>query len=154
MIFGPAYKGIPLVISTSINYSLMLGKDIPFSFNRKEMKTHGEGGLLIGSPLKGRVVIIDDVITSGISAMESISIIKKTGAEPVAMLIALDRMECSVDRCISSRKSAVQEVAETYGIPVISIASLNDIFSNVMNDINLSKYRERISEYREVYGIL
>ncbi|AGF48642.1 orotate phosphoribosyltransferase [Candidatus Kinetoplastibacterium oncopeltii TCC290E] len=154
MIFGPAYKGIPLVISTSINYSLMLNKDLPFSFNRKEIKSHGEGGLLIGSPLKGKVVIIDDVITSGISARESINIIKQSGAEPVAMLIALDRMEYSVERGISLRKSAVQEVIETYNIPVISIASLNDIFSNVINDVNLFKYRKRISQYREAYGIL
>lgn len=154
MLFGPAYKGIPLVISTAINYSLMLNKDIPFSFNRKEIKSHGEGGLLIGSPLKGKVVIIDDVITSGISARESINIIKHSGAEPVAMLIALDRMECSVDSCISSRISAVQEVTETYKIPVISVASLNDIFSNVMNDTNLSNYRKRITQYRKEYGIL
>ncbi|AGF49369.1 orotate phosphoribosyltransferase [Candidatus Kinetoplastidibacterium galati] len=154
MIFGPAYKGIPLVISTAINYSLMLKKDIPFSFNRKETKSHGEGGLLIGSQLKGKVVIIDDVITSGISARESINIIKQSGAEPVAMLIALDRMECSIDNNTHSKRSAVQEVVETYNIPVISIASLNDIFSNVMNDINLSTHRERITQYREKYGIL
>src|SRR5690606_34111769 len=127
MLFGPAYKGIPLATATAValaNHPETADRNIPFAFNRKEAKDHGEGGVLVGAPLQGRVVIIADVITAGTSVRESVQIIRHSGAQPAAVLIALDRMErAGADDALSSH-SAVQDVAKTYGIPVVSIASL------------------------------
>src|SRR5690606_18652823 len=128
--FGPAYKGIPLAAATAMALAAE-GPDVPFAFNRKEAKAHGEGGSLIGAPLAGRVVIIDDVITAGTSVRESVDIIRAAGAEPAAVLIALDRMERAGTAQALSDGSAVQDVEQTYGIPVISIASLDDILAHL-----------------------
>src|SRR5690606_7397290 len=127
MLFGPAYKGIPLSTATSValaGHPGLEGRDAPFAFNRKEAKDHGEGGTLVGAPLRGKVVIIDDVITAGTSVRESVEIIRQAGAEPAAVLIALDRMErAGPDEALSAH-SAVQDVSASFGIPVVSIASL------------------------------
>jgi len=156
MLFGPAYKGIPLSTATSValaNHSGMGGRDVPFAFNRKEAKDHGEGGVLVGAPLRGKVVIIDDVITAGTSVRESVEIIRQAGAEPAAVLIALDRMErAGADDALSAH-SAVQDVAKTYGIPVVSIASLADIMGLLENDAQLAEHRDAVAAYRAKYGV-
>ncbi len=157
MLFGPAYKGIPLATATAValaGHPGMQGRDVPFAFNRKEAKDHGEGGTLVGAPLKGRVVIIDDVITAGTSVRESVEIIRAAGAEPAAVLIALDRMErAGADDALSSH-SAVQEVAKTYGMPVISIASLKDIMALLEQDPAFAEHRGAVAAYRARYGVL
>ncbi|WP_353149445.1 orotate phosphoribosyltransferase [Pollutimonas bauzanensis] len=156
MLFGPAYKGIPLSTATSValaNHPDIGGRDVPFAFNRKEAKDHGEGGVLVGAPLQGKVVIIDDVITAGTSVRESVEIIRQAGAEPAAVLIALDRMErAGADDALSAH-SAVQDVARTYGIPVVSIASLDDIMGLLENDAQLAEHREAVAAYRAKYGV-
>jgi orotate phosphoribosyltransferase len=156
MLFGPAYKGIPLSTATSValaNHPALAGRDVPFAFNRKEAKDHGEGGVLVGAPLKGRVVIIDDVITAGTSVRESVEIIRHAGAEPAAVLIALDRMERAGADDALSVHSAVQDVAQTYGMPVVSIASLSDIMALLDGDEQLAEYRQAVAAYRNRYGI-
>lgn len=121
----------------------MQGKsDVPFAYNRKEAKDHGEGGTLVGAPLKGKVVIIDDVITAGTSVRESVEIIRAAGAEPAAVLIAMDRMERAGPDDALSAHSAVQDVAKTYGIPVVSIASLADILALLQDDAAFAEHRE------------
>ncbi len=156
MLFGPAYKGIPLSTATAISlvrHPAQQGRDVPFAFNRKEAKDNGEGGVLVGAPLKGRVVIIDDVITAGTSVRESVDIIRQAGAEPAAVLIALDRMERAGPDDALSPHSAVQEVERTYGIPVVSIASLSDIMSLLEGDAGLSGHRAAVQAYRAKYGV-
>lgn len=156
MLFGPAYKGIPLSTATAIalaRHTALDGRDVPFAFNRKEAKDHGEGGVLVGAPLQGKVVIIDDVITAGTSVRESVDIIRQAGAEPVAVLIALDRMERAGRDGELSEHSAVQDVQRTYGMPVVSIASLTDIMSVLEADATLAEYREAVQAYRARYGI-
>jgi orotate phosphoribosyltransferase len=128
MVFGPAYKGITLASSTAIALA-QAGRNVPFAFNRKEAKDHGEGGTLIGAPLKGRVVIIDDVISAGTSIRESVHLIRQHGATPAGVLIALDRQERGGTAEAPSALSATQEIQERYGIPVLSIASLDDVLS-------------------------
>lgn len=123
ILYGPAYKGIPLVCATAMAFSERTGREMPFAFNRKEAKDHGEGGHLVGAPLKGEVLMIDDVITAGTSVRESVDIIRKAGANPQAVLIALDREERGEDVHLT----AVEEVEERFGIPVIRIVSLRDI---------------------------
>jgi len=156
MLFGPAYKGIPLATATAValaNHPALTGRNVPFAFNRKEVKGHGEGGMLIGAPLAGRVVIIDDVITAGTSVRESVQIIRQAGAEPAAVLIALDRMErAGADDALSSH-SAVQEVAKTYDIPVVSIASLSDIMALMEEDPQFGEHRDAVAAYRKKYGV-
>lgn len=156
MLFGPAYKGIPLSTATAValaNHPGLKGRDVPFAFNRKEAKDHGEGGILVGAPLQGKVVIIDDVITAGTSVRESVEIIRQAGAQPAAVLIALDRMErAGPDEALSTH-SAVQDVADTYGIPVVSIASLADIMALLENDSQLAEHREAVATYRSKYGV-
>src|SRR5690606_8152883 len=128
-------------------------RDVPFAFNRKEAKDHGEGGTLVGAPLQGRVVIIDDVITAGTSVRESVDIIRQAGAEPAAVLIALDRMErAGADDALSER-SAVQEVERRYGMPVVSIASLGDIMALLDDDPSSGEHREAVAAYRGRYGV-
>lgn len=156
MLFGPAYKGIPLSTATATalaRHPALSGRDVPFAFNRKEAKDHGEGGVLVGAPLQGKVVIIDDVITAGTSVRESVDIIRQAGAEPVAVLIALDRMERAGRDGELSEHSAVQDVQRTYGMPVVSIASLTDIMSVLEADATLAEYREAVQAYRARYGI-
>ncbi|MBK1780769.1 orotate phosphoribosyltransferase [Advenella sp. WQ 585] len=156
MLFGPAYKGISLATATSIalaNHPGLNGRDVPFSFNRKEAKDHGEGGVLVGAPLQGKVVIIDDVITAGTSVRESVDIIRKAGATPAAVLIALDRMErAGPDEALSAH-SAVQDVSQTYGIPVVSIASLNDIMQLLDEDAGFAEHKDAVAAYRTKYGV-
>ena len=131
----------------------MQGKsDVPFAYNRKEAKDHGEGGTLVGAPLKGKVVIIDDVITAGTSVRESVEIIRAAGAEPAAVLIAMDRMERAGPDDALSAHSAVQDVAKTYGIPVVSIASLADILALLQDDAAFAEHREAVLAYRTKYG--
>jgi len=131
----------------------MQGRDVPFAFNRKEAKDHGEGGTLVGAPLQGKVVIIDDVITAGTSVRESVDIIRQAGAEPAAVLIALDRMERAGPDDALSAHSAVQDVTATYGIPVVSIASLADIMAVLQDDAALAEHRGAVAAYRERYGV-
>ncbi|WP_397475133.1 orotate phosphoribosyltransferase [Pusillimonas sp.] len=156
MLFGPAYKGIPLATATAValaSHPATAERHIPFAFNRKEAKDHGEGGVLVGAPLQGRVVIIDDVITAGTSVRESVQIIRQAGAQPAAVLIALDRMErAGADDALSSH-SAVQDVANTYGIPVVSIASLGDIMALMDGDSQFGEHRDAVALYRDKYGV-
>jgi orotate phosphoribosyltransferase len=147
ILYGPAYKGIPLVSTTAIAYSQLAEKDIPFAFNRKEAKDHGEGGLLVGASLQGRVIIVDDVITAGTSVRESVEIISTAGAVPAGVLIALDRQEKG-----QNNNSAVQEVKEQFNIPVISIISLSNIVDYLT--ANPCEQLDRIKTYQQLYGIL
>lgn len=147
ILYGPAYKGIPLVSTTSIAYAQLTNQDIPFVFNRKEAKDHGEGGLLVGSPLQGNVVILDDVITAGTSARESIDIITAADATPVGILIALDRQEQGLNET-----SIIQELKKNYGIPVIAIVSLADIIEFIANSPEYKNHIEAIELYQQTYG--
>ena len=156
MLFGPAYKGIPLVTATSVALAAR-GRDVPFAFNRKEAKDHGEGGSLVGAPLKGRVVIIDDVITAGTSVRESVRLIQAAGARPAAVLIALDRMERVGPDDALSEHSAVQDVERTNGCPVVSIASLDDILDMIQQgggNGEFEQHREAVLAYRARYGVI
>ena len=128
MIFGPAYKGIPLAASVAMNLA-RLGCDVPWAFNRKEAKDHGEGGVIVGSPLKGRVVIIDDVISAGTSVRESVKIIQDAGATPAGVLIAGDRKERGGNAVDMTETSAVQDVEKTFGMNVVSIINLHDLLA-------------------------
>ncbi|QWF70681.1 orotate phosphoribosyltransferase [Methylomonas paludis] len=147
VLYGPAYKGIPLAAGTAIAYS-QLKADIPFAFNRKEAKDHGEGGVLVGAPLQGKVLIIDDVITAGTSVRESIQIISAAGASVAGVLIALDRQEKG-----ETELSAVQEVTRQYNIPVIAIISLAEIISYIQLNEPDSEKLPIIHAYRQQYGI-
>jgi len=147
MLYGPAYKGIPLASAASIAYS-RLKQDIPFAFNRKEAKDHGEGGLIVGAPLQGNVLILDDVITAGTSVRESVEIINNMNATPAGVLIALDRQEKG-----ENEKSAVQEVSERFAMPVIAIISLTQIIEFLELDGKSSEQLEIIKAYRLKYGV-
>jgi orotate phosphoribosyltransferase len=148
VLFGPAYKGIPLGAATAVSLSSLHRKNIPFAFNRKEAKTHGEGGTLVGAPVSGKVMIIDDVITAGTAIREVISIIKAAGAEPAGVIVALDRQEKG-----QGELSAIQEVERDFNIPVLSIVNLNQVLDYIKDDASLSSYAEAISLYRSHYGI-
>ena len=156
MLFGPAYKGITLASATAVALAKM-GRNLPFAFNRKEAKDHGEGGTLIGAPLAGRVVIIDDVISAGTSVRESVQLIRAAGAEPAGVLIALDRQERGGDATTVSEHSATQDVARLYGIPVVAIASLADLLAFLESGGDearaLAEYRPQVRAYRERYGV-
>jgi orotate phosphoribosyltransferase len=147
VMFGPAYKGISLAATTSVALA-DAGRNVPFCYNRKEAKDHGEGGVLVGAPLKGRVLIIDDVISAGTSVRESVELIKKAGTEPAGVLIALDRMERG-----QGELSAVQEVTQQFGIPVIAIASLNDLLGYLAARPELAENLQKAEAYRQQYGI-
>jgi len=155
MLFGPAYKGITLAASCAIALA-QDGVNIPFSYNRKEAKDHGEGGNLVGAKLVGNVVIIDDVISAGTSVRESVNIIKDAGANPCAVLIALDRMEKSGTDIEIGKYSAVQDVSQEFGIPVVAIATLNDLFNYLQTSANteLKKYLDDVAVYRNTYGVI
>lgn len=154
MLYGPAYKGITLAAATAIALADE-GINVPYAYNRKEVKDHGEGGSLVGAPVKGRVVIIDDVISAGTSVRESVELIREAGAEPAAVLIALDRMERSGTATEVGEKSAVQAVEQEFGLPVIAIASLADLMSflTASSDAELTAYLPAVKAYREKYGI-
>ncbi len=144
MLFGPAYKGIPLVASTAVALAEHHGIRAPWSFNRKEAKDHGEGGLIVGQPLAGRVVIVDDVITAGTAIRESVDLIKKSGAEPVAVLLALDRQERG-----AGDHSAVQEVEQQFGLRCVSLLTLADLIASDLP----AEQRAALEAYRARYGI-
>lgn len=145
--YGPAYKGIPLAVATAMAYSELTKTDMPFAFNRKEAKDHGEGGLLVGSPLNGRVLIIDDVITAGTSVRESVEIIRNANATPAGVLIALDRQEKGLGNI-----SAIQEVTERFGLPVTAIISLCHII-DYLKATGETENLTAIETYRHRYGI-
>ncbi len=149
VMFGPAYKGIPLVATTAMALAEFHQIDVPFAYNRKEKKDHGEGGQIVGAELKGKVLIIDDVITAGTAIRESIDLIRAAGAEPSGVIVALDRMEKG-----QSGRSAIQEVTDTYGIPVISIITLNDIIDYLQQ--HQDRYHDALTAmhtYRQTYGV-
>lgn len=155
MLFGPAYKGITLASATAMALA-DLGRNIPFAYNRKEAKDHGEGGMIVGARLQGRVVIVDDVISAGTSVRESVDMIRAAGATPCAVLIALDRMERSGRDDALSMYSAMQEITMAYGMPVISIGNLNDLLEYLAHadaDAQLSRYRDAVAAYRARYGV-
>ena len=147
LLFGPAYKGIPLVAAVSMALADS-GRNIRYSFNRKEAKDHGEGGSVIGAPLSGRVLIVDDVISAGTSVRESVDLIRASAAAPGGVVIALDRMERG-----TGTMSAVQEVRASYNIPVISIATLDDLVTYLKSDSRQGKQLEAVGRYREQYGV-
>jgi len=159
MIFGPAYKGIPLGAAVAIELA-RLGKNVPFAYNRKEAKDHGEGGSLVGAPLKGRVLIVDDVMSAGTAARESIALIKAAGATPHAVAIALDRQEMATEKqADGSTKdvpySAVQYVREQVGLHVCAIAELSDLLTylNAQEGNAMGEHLARTQAYRERYGV-
>lgn len=154
MLYGPAYKGITLAAATAIALADG-GRNVPYAYNRKEAKDHGEGGSLVGAPVKGKVVIIDDVISAGTSVRESVKLIRDAGAEPAAVLIALDRMEKSGTATEIGDKSAVQAVEQEFGLPVVAIANLADLmaFLTTSSNADLTNYLPAVKAYREKYGI-
>jgi orotate phosphoribosyltransferase len=154
MLYGPAYKGITLAAATVIALANQ-HKNVPFAYNRKEAKDHGEGGTLVGAPVKGKVVIIDDVISAGTSVRESVELIRAAGAEPAAVLIALDRMERSGNAIDIGEHSAVQSVEHEFGIPVIAIANLSNLmdYLDASKDPALQQYLPAVTAYRKQYGI-
>lgn len=150
VLFGPAYKGIPLAATTSVCLANDFNIDKPYAFNRKEAKDHGEGGNIVGHALEGNVLIIDDVITAGTAIREAMDIITANGAKPAGVVIALDRMEKG-----KGELSAIQEVEQEYGIPVMSIITLNDIIDYLAqsNDPQSQHYLDAMKIYRRQYGI-
>ncbi len=150
VLFGPAYKGIPLAATTSVALATQFQCNKPYAFNRKEAKTHGEGGSIVGHTLTGNVLIIDDVITAGTAIREAIDIISANGATPAGVVVALDRMEKG-----AGQHSAIQEVEQEYGIPVTSIITLNDIIDYLAqsDDANSQGYLDAMKTYRLKYGI-
>jgi len=156
MLFGPAYKGITLASATAMSLAAH-GRRVPFAFNRKEAKDHGEGGDIVGAPLAGRVVIVDDVISAGTSVTESVETIRRHGAEPAAVLIALDRQERSGTATEIGPSSATESIRERFGIPVFAIASLDDLLTFLESadstDAGLATHRDRVAAYRARYGV-
>jgi orotate phosphoribosyltransferase len=147
MLFGPAYKGIPLAAGSAMQLSAQ-GSNKPFCFNRKEAKDHGEGGTLVGAPLKGRVIVVDDVISAGTSVRESVEIIRANGAELAGVVIAIDRMERG-----TGAKSAAQEVRDAFGVPVVAVANLDDLMRFIAGDARLTEYLPAVQTYRNTYGV-
>jgi orotate phosphoribosyltransferase len=148
MLFGPAYKGIPLAAATAIALYEHHGKDYPYAFNRKEAKDHGEGGTIVGAPLQGRVLLVDDVITAGTAIREAADIVAGQGAQLAGVAIALDREERG-----TGAQSAVQEVEARYGISVISIVGLKEVVNHVGSSLNDAALLEKVQAYRSQYGI-
>jgi len=147
MLFGPAYKGIPLASTCSIALADEHQKDLPYSFNRKEAKNHGEGGTIVGSALENKVMIIDDVISAGTSVRESIDLINQAKASPAGVVIALDRQEVG-----KGNVSAIQEIEESYNIPVVSIIKLEHLITYLQDNTELEEYYDKVKSYREQYG--
>ncbi len=155
MLFGPAYKGIALAAATAMALA-ELGVDVPFAYNRKEAKDHGEGGVVVGAPLAGRVLIIDDVITDGAAKRESVALIRAHGAEPAGVVIMLDRMERTGTEAELSRESAVQAFERSTGTPVIAIADLDDLLGYLRSDsgdvASVRRQLPAVQAYRDRYG--
>jgi orotate phosphoribosyltransferase len=147
MLFGPAYKGIPLVATIAMALA-QRGSNYPFAYNRKDAKDHGEGGQLVGAPLSGRVLIVDDVISAGTSVRESVELIRQAGATPAGVLIALDRQERG-----QGELSAVQEVSRDYGVPVTAVAGLGDLLAYLGHHPEFAAHRASVTRYREQYGV-
>ncbi|HEX7341374.1 MAG TPA: orotate phosphoribosyltransferase [Rhodanobacteraceae bacterium] len=147
MLFGPAYKGIALAAATAIALAEQHDRDLPWAYNRKEAKDHGEGGLLVGAPLAGRVLIVDDVITAGTAVRESLALIAAQGATPAGVLVALDRQERG-----QGSRSATQEIAADHGIPVLAIAGLADVLDYAATQPQLANEHARLVAYRDRYG--
>jgi orotate phosphoribosyltransferase len=154
MLFGPAYKGIVLASAVAIELA-RLGRNVPFAYNRKEGKDHGEGGVLVGAPLQGRVVVIDDVISAGTSVRESVALIQAAGATPAAVAIALDRQERAAEGGIDKPHSAVQYVMGELGMPVVAIATLADLleYLSAAGASVLAPHAARVAAYRDRYGV-
>ncbi|AFN76535.1 orotate phosphoribosyltransferase [Stutzerimonas stutzeri DSM 10701] len=148
VVFGPAYKGIPLAAATAIALAQQHGRDLPWCFNRKEAKDHGEGGTLVGAPLTGRVLIVDDVITAGTAIREVMQIIRAQEAQAAGVLIALNRQERG-----QGQLSAIQEVERDYGMPVVSIVSLEQVLNYLSQDEQLRQHLPAVEAYRDQYGI-
>ena len=146
-LFGPAYKGIPLACATAMALAAR-GRNLPWSFNRKEAKDHGEGGLVIGAALAGRVLIVDDVVSAGISVRESLAVIRAAGATPAGVLIALDRQERG-----TGTRSAVQEIREDHGLPVIAVATLADVLVALAGQPAAREWLQAVRAYRDRYGV-
>ena len=148
MLFGPAYKGIPLAVATAIGFANEFGRDLAFAFDRKESKDHGEGGRIVGAPLAGHVLVVDDVITAGLSIDHSMSLIRSAGAEPRGVVIALDRQE----RAQHTAQSAVQTVAQRYGVDVQAIATLDTLIEFLGAAPQHRTYLDAIVDYQRRYG--
>lgn len=148
VVFGPAYKGIPLAATTAIALADHYQRDLPYCYNRKEAKDHGEGGVLVGAPLQGKVLIVDDVITAGTAVREVMGLIKGAGAAPAAVLIGLNRQERG-----KGELSAIQEVEQNFGIPVVSIINLNHIIDYLETQGSQGDMVEQIKHYRATYGV-
>lgn len=153
VLFGPAYKGITLSCAVAMALSEASGKEIPFAFNRKEKKDHGEGGNMVGAELQGRVAIIDDVITAGTAIRESVAMIEATGAKPSAVFLALDRQEKGQKDGEVTEMSAIQQVEAEFGIPVKAIATLDDLIEYLKQRPEQAENLDRMHAYRETYGI-
>ena len=156
MVFGPAYKGIPLAATVAVELARM-GRNVPFAYNRKEAKDHGEGGTLVGAPLKGRVLIIDDVMSAGTAARESIALIEAAGATPHAVAIALDRQEMATENGQDVPHSAVQYVRQQLGLQVCAIATLADLLAYLAAQADggaaMAEHYQRVAAYRQRYGV-
>ncbi len=154
MLFGPAYKGITLAAAVSIELA-RLGRNVPFAYNRKEAKDHGEGGNLVGAKVQGRVLVVDDVISAGTSVRESVAMIQAAGATPCGVAIALDRQEKAVEGGVESSHSAVQFVQSQWGLPVVTVATLADLlrYLQTQQDPSLAAHFAAVSAYRERYGV-
>ena len=153
MLFGPAYKGITLAAAIAVELARQ-GRNVPFAYNRKEAKDHGEGGLLVGAPLRGRVLIVDDVISAGTSVRESVAMIEAAGATPCGVVIALDRQEQAAENGVDSPHSAVQQVRQRYGLAVTAIATLADLLDYLRAQPagELHHHAERVQAYRDRHG--
>jgi orotate phosphoribosyltransferase len=154
MLFGPAYKGITLAAAVAIELARQ-GRNVPFAYNRKEAKDHGEGGVLVGAPVRGRVLIVDDVISAGTSVRESIAMITSAGATPCGVALALDRQEKAAEGGVDVEWSAVQYVTREYGLPVVAVATLQDLLDTLARhgDPAVRRHEPAVLEYRRRYGI-
>ena len=152
MLFGPAYKGIPLATAVAIELA-RLGRNVPVAYNRKEIKDHGEGGTLVGAPLKGRVLIVDDVMSAGTAVRESIALITAAGAQPHAVVIALDRQEKAIENGHDLDYSAVQFVRQQLGLQVCAIATLTDVLTHLASDAAAPADYQRVLAYKSRYGV-
>lgn len=148
LLFGPAYKGIPIATTTAVALADHYNKDVPYCFNRKEAKTHGEGGSLVGSPLEGRIMLVDDVITAGTAIRESMEIIAAAGADLSGVLIALDRQEKG-----KAELSAIQEVERDFGTQVVSIVKLADLITYLEEQGSMGEHLEAVKAYHDMYGV-
>ena len=152
MLFGPAYKGITLAAALAIELA-RAGRNVPFAYNRKEAKDHGEGGTLVGAPVRGRVLIVDDVISAGTSVRESIALITAAGATPCGVALALDRQEKAVENGRDADHSAVQFVTRELGLPVTAVATLEDLLQYLAPDPSLQACAAAVQAYRDRYGV-